>query len=86
MDILVSSNFERLMWYLAFEGIDRGKREQEKHNMACSLVEKWMSRVKSEGRVEVSVEVLQAARQDFFAERVDDELVRRKNSFNKSLN
>ncbi|KAH9996305.1 tryptophan synthase beta subunit-like PLP-dependent enzyme [Russula vinacea] len=46
MDILVSSNFERLLWYLV---------------------------VKSNGRVEVPVEVLELARRDFLAERVSDD-------------
>ncbi|KAF8583444.1 tryptophan synthase beta subunit-like PLP-dependent enzyme [Ramaria rubella] len=67
MDILVSSNFERLLWYLAFEahGDDRKK--------ACETLSGWMSKVKSDGRVEVPVVVLEAARRDFLAERVSDE-------------
>jgi hypothetical protein len=42
---------------------------------ACDTVEGWMSKMKSDGRVEVPVSVLEAARRDFFAERISDELV-----------
>jgi len=67
MDILVSSNFERLLWYLAYEnsGSDRTK--------ACETLNGWMSKVKSDGKVEVPAGVLEAARRDFIAERISDE-------------
>jgi len=71
MDILVSSNFERLLWYLAFEDAEGNAN---RHETACETVEGWMSKVKSDGRVEVPVSVLEAARRDFFAERISDEL------------
>lgn len=62
MDILVSSNFERLLWYLAHEtGADAG-----------ATVAEWMSKVKSNGRVSVPVSVLEAARKEFVATRVSD--------------
>ncbi|KAF9029513.1 tryptophan synthase beta subunit-like PLP-dependent enzyme [Hymenopellis radicata] len=57
MDILVSSNFERLLW----EG------------RACAVVDGWMGKMKADGRVEVPVGVLEAARRDFCAERVGDD-------------
>ena len=69
MDILVSSNFERLLWYLAFEEV-RGDRRK-----ACEILAGWMGKVKDDGRVEVSAKVLEAARMDFFAERISDEEV-----------
>ena len=72
MDILVSSNFERLLWYLAFEDAEGNA---DAHGTACKTVEGWMSKVKSDGRVEVPVSVLEAARRDFFAERISDVLV-----------
>ncbi|CAE6371254.1 unnamed protein product [Rhizoctonia solani] len=57
MDILVSSNFERLLWYLAQEtGADAG-----------ATVAGWMSKVKSNGRVTVPVAVIEAARKEFVA-------------------
>ncbi|KAF8685167.1 Tryptophan synthase beta subunit-like PLP-dependent enzyme [Rhizoctonia solani] len=63
MDILVSSNFERLLWYLAQEtGTDAG-----------AAVASWMSKVKSNGRVSVPVTALEAARKEFVATRVSDE-------------
>lgn len=68
MDILVSSNFERLLWYLAYEGI-----ANRDHESACSTVSGWMSKVKSDGRVEVPTSVLELARRDFVAERISDE-------------
>lgn len=67
MDILVSSNFERLLWYLAHEsGSDAG-----------SAVASWMSHVKSDGRVAVPISVIEAARKEFIATRVSDAEVRR---------
>ncbi|KAG8731622.1 threonine synthase [Ceratobasidium sp. 428] len=62
MDILVSSNFERLLWYLAHgTGGDAGE-----------TVAGWMSKVKADGRVSVPVSVLEAARKEFVATRVSD--------------
>jgi threonine synthase len=75
MDILVSSNFERLLWYLAFENTESIEGNIQKHDEACRTVEGWMSKMKSNGRVEVPVSVLEAARRDFLAERISDELV-----------
>lgn len=72
MDILISSNFERLLWYLAYETSSDGKDKRKK---ACEVLDGWMSKVKSDGRVEVPVEVLELARKDFLAERISDEQV-----------
>lgn len=75
MDILISSNFERLLWYLAYDSaspsLDAGKRKTE----ACRVLKGWMDTVKSDGRAEVSVEALELARKDFVAERISDEEV-----------
>ncbi len=74
MDILVSSNFERLLWYLAFEtaeGADAAERKQQ----ASATIAEWMGKVKSNGRVQVPVATLELARKEFFAERVSDEQV-----------
>jgi len=68
MDILVSSNFERLLWYLAYEA--EGGRSV---GTACAVVDGWMKSVKSNGRVEVPQKVLELARRDFTAERVSDD-------------
>ncbi|KAF8916622.1 tryptophan synthase beta subunit-like PLP-dependent enzyme, partial [Mucidula mucida] len=40
---------------------------------ACQVVDGWMGKMKADGRVEVPVAVLEAARRDFCAERVGDD-------------
>lgn len=70
MDILVSSNFERLLWYLAYEVEGGGSADD-----ACAVVDRWMKSVKSNGRVELPRKVLELAKRDFTAERVSDEQV-----------
>lgn len=87
MDILVSSNFERLLWYLAFENltfdafidehrgdVDGGARV--KINKAGETVRQWMNELKTKGSFQVSHAVLQAAKREFAAERVADDEVR----------
>lgn len=69
MDILVSSNFERLLWYLANEDASNDRQK------ACEAVAGWMAKVKENGRVVVPLAVLEAARRDFLAERISDEQV-----------
>ena len=86
MDILVSSNFERLLWYLAFENltfdafidehrgdVDGGARV--KINKAGETVRQWMNELKTKGSFQVSHAVLQAAKREFAAERVADDEV-----------
>lgn len=70
MDILVSSNFERLLWYLALESGGGGEEQ------ASETLKGWMDQLKSEGRVDVGQDVLKLARRDFEAERVSDGSVR----------
>jgi threonine synthase len=84
MDILVSSNFERLLWYLAFENA-AGSREEEKKKEACATLDRWMGQMKSNGRVEVPVSVLETARKDFVAERISDQQVGFIHLFHKFL-
>ncbi|KAG6898396.1 hypothetical protein C0992_004107 [Termitomyces sp. T32_za158] len=74
MDILVSSNFERLLWYLAFENTSGSQAEKEME--ACNLLGSWMSSLKEDGRVKLPVNVLLSARKDFAAERISDEEMR----------
>ena len=73
MDILVSSNFERLLWYLAFETLSG--QTQDRRDKAGQIINEWMGKMKTDGKVEVPVEVLEAGRRDFCAERVSDEEV-----------
>ncbi|KAF5102454.1 hypothetical protein D0Z00_000381 [Geotrichum galactomycetum] len=67
MDILVSSNFERFLWYLARENITSSNSE------AGSIVNKWMSDLKTTGSFSVPESVLSAARVHFSSERASDE-------------
>lgn len=76
MDILVSSNFERLLWYLAFENVQNTNPGGDLREKACQTVKNWMDDVKSVGRIVVPDSVLELARRDFTAERVDDKQIR----------
>ncbi|KZS97014.1 tryptophan synthase beta subunit-like PLP-dependent enzyme [Sistotremastrum niveocremeum HHB9708] len=71
MDILISSNFERLLWYLAHEYASNHPQQVEGQT-AGQIVNSWMKQTKQNGRVQVPVEVLELARRDFVAERVSD--------------
>jgi threonine synthase len=78
MDILISSNFERLLWYLARDSLEDVDfiSERRRLSKACSIVKGWMDSMKADGRAVVSTEALEAARKDFLASRVDDQQVR----------
>lgn len=67
MDILVSSNFERYLWYLARENIAPTNSD------AGFIVAKWMHDLKTEGSFKVPEVVLNAARGNFSSERASDE-------------
>ncbi|KAH9034915.1 tryptophan synthase beta subunit-like PLP-dependent enzyme [Lactarius hengduanensis] len=72
MDILVSSNFERLLWYLSYEA-SSATPDATRRSSAGATIDAWMKSVKRDGRVEVPVDVLELARRDFLAERVSDD-------------
>ncbi|KAF8311930.1 threonine synthase [Cantharellus anzutake] len=72
MDILVSSNFERLLWYLAHESLS-DVSETERSENASKMVRGWMDNLKNNGRAAVPARVLELARKEFSAERVDDD-------------
>lgn len=77
MDILVSSNFERLLWYLALECVSEvppanGEPSQEQKETAGKTVHQWMDNLKTVGTV-MPDSVLAAARRDFISERISDE-------------
>ena len=85
MDILVSSNFERLLFYLALERltshavardgeVDGGARARVR--MAQDHVRTWMDEVKSQGRVVVPEDAVDAARRDMIADRTSDSQTR----------
>ena len=72
MDILVSSNFERLLWYLAFE-TSKVEETNRRRMEAGEKVKGWLAQLKSEGGFGVSKEISEAARSIFESERVSDE-------------
>ncbi|POY76560.1 hypothetical protein BMF94_0345 [Rhodotorula taiwanensis] len=82
MDILVSSNFERLLFYLALEGTTAGAvaadgevdgGQAARVRVAAEHVRVWMDRLKKEHRVKVPRMCVEAARRDMIADRVSDE-------------
>jgi threonine synthase len=68
MDIIVSSNFERLLWFLAYDV----EPSEDKRRVACQKVKEWQTALKSEGRFSVEQKVLEAARNEFSSTRVSD--------------
>ena len=70
MDILVSSNFERLLWFLSFQE-QKGEIEARRH-AAGVQVKQWLTELKSAGGFTVPSSILQAARVDFESERISD--------------
>ncbi|GAA5953354.1 hypothetical protein JCM21900_001825 [Sporobolomyces salmonicolor] len=82
MDILVSSNFERLLFYLALEGTTAGAvaadgevdgGQAARVRMAAENVKLWMDKLKTEHRVKVPRACVEAARRDMIADRATDE-------------
>ncbi|KAF2456864.1 threonine synthase-like protein [Lineolata rhizophorae] len=73
MDILVSSNFERLLWFLAHEvhGADLPSAA-EKRRRAGESVNAWLQQLKSSGGFAVDAPILTTAQRDFESERVSD--------------
>ncbi|KAH8801767.1 tryptophan synthase beta subunit-like PLP-dependent enzyme [Xylogone sp. PMI_703] len=73
MDILVSSNFERLLWIIAHDvyGSDTTS-VQERRQTAGSKVKEWQTDLKTKGGFSVEKKVLDAAKADFASERVSD--------------
>lgn len=72
MDILVSSNFERLLWYLSYRVYGQGAVE-DRRRTAGEKVKTWLSQLKTEDGFSVDKDVLAAAQSDFESERVADE-------------
>jgi threonine synthase len=74
MDILVSSNFERLLWFLAYEFAEAAKMDDEwNKRQAGQEVSSWLKQLKSTGGFgPVYKDVHEAAKRDFESERVSD--------------
>jgi threonine synthase len=75
MDILVSSNFERLLWYLAYEfASSAGMDDDWNKKQAGQEVSSWLRALKVKGGFgPVYKDVLEAARRTFESERVSDQ-------------
>ncbi|KAG7193332.1 threonine synthase [Scheffersomyces spartinae] len=69
MDILISSNFERLLWYLIRDTIAEGDDIK-----AGKELNSWMQQLKETGSVTAPKAVVDAAKKDFDSERVSDEV------------
>jgi threonine synthase len=72
MDILVSSNFERLLWFLAYQVYETGSVE-ERRKTAGKQVNTWLQQLKQDGGFGVEKSIIEAARHDFESYRVSDQ-------------
>ncbi|KAK3489674.1 putative threonine synthase [Neurospora crassa] len=75
MDVLVSSNFERLLWYLAYEfASSAGMDDEWNKKQAGQEVSSWLTDLKVKGGFgPVYKDVLESARRNFESERVTDQ-------------
>ena len=75
MDILVSSNFERLLWFLYHEhAVTAGLNDEFNRRQASQQVAIWLADLKSKGGFgPIGDELMSYARRDFESERVSDE-------------
>lgn len=71
MDILVSSNFERLLWYLSFQ-TNKTEEINRRRMEVGDQVKSWLNQLKSEGGFGVGKDILAAAKKTFDSERVSD--------------
>lgn len=71
MDILVSSNFERLLWILAHQVSGPGRASSHRQT-AGDQVRVWLSDLKTNNGFGVDAALLRAAKADFESERVSD--------------
>lgn len=73
MDILVSSNFERLLWFLAYEfAAEAGMDDEWNKRQAGQEVGAWLKDLKTAGGFGVYKAVHLSAQRGFESERVDD--------------
>jgi threonine synthase len=73
MDILISSNFERLLWFMAYDVCGSSTEDaQEQRGLANAKVKDWQTDLKSKGGFSVGQQVLEAVRAEFSSERVTD--------------
>ncbi|KAF2745455.1 threonine synthase-like protein [Sporormia fimetaria CBS 119925] len=73
MDILVSSNFERLLWFLAYDVYSTNSDAvAQRRAQAGDHVKGWLDALKSDGGFRVDDMIIEAARKDFSSYRVSD--------------
>lgn len=73
MDILVSSNFERLLWFLAYQVYSTNSdAESQRRAQAGEHVQSWLNALKINGGFSVEDKLVEAARLDFQSYRVSD--------------
>jgi threonine synthase len=74
MDILVSSNFERLLWFLAYDVYSTNSDAvMQRRSQAGDHVRGWLNDLKSKGGFGVDQQILKAAQADFASYRVSDD-------------
>lgn len=73
MDILVSSNFERLLWFLAFGVDDVSTSVKAKRASAGRQIKDWLDELKRTGGFAVTPAVIAAAKLEFESERVSND-------------
>lgn len=74
MDILVSSNFERLLWFLAYDVYSTNSDAViQRRSQAGDHVRGWLNDLKSKGGFAVDQQILTAAQADFASYRVSDQ-------------
>ncbi|KAF1989476.1 threonine synthase-like protein [Aulographum hederae CBS 113979] len=73
MDILVSSNFERLLYFLALQVYGCNRTIETKRLVAGAKVKEWHDELKKEGGFKVCQNLLDHAKHDFDAYRVSDD-------------
>ncbi len=86
MDILVSSNFERLLWFLSFRAITSGSVE-ERRKQASENVSQWLTQLKTDGGFTVPPAVVEGAKAEFESERVsnDETIAQIRTTYNSSF-
>lgn len=84
MDILVSSNFERLLWFFSYQ-TSSASSAVERRQYACDNVSSWLNDLKAKGGFQVPSAVLEAAKAEFESERVsnDETIATIRESFSK---
>jgi len=74
MDILVSSNFERLLWFLSYDVYSTNSDAvSQRRSQAGDHVRNWLNDLKTNGGFAVDKQILDAAQSDFASYRVSDE-------------